>query len=628
LRKGRFVRNGAWAFILLCCGLLAPPALSAATKRAVLIGIDDYAYVRDLQGAANDVALMKQLLTTVYGFEAQDITVLTNSEATRARILTELHALADRLEEGDVVVLHFSGHGSAVQDRNDDELDRMDETLVAYDGKQTGEGQILDDEIHDFVRQASAITRNITVIFDSCHSGGGIRELPSVWDRWIPPAATARGGIIAGGDDEFRRLSGYVFISSARYDQKAREFEARNGQKHGILSYYLSEALREGRTETYRTLADLLKMTVPLANPKQTPDIEGPNLDNRIFGTERVSHEPYILATTEESDNRVYLEGGRVHGVNEGSVYALYSVYTARFNDPADSLGTVVIDRVGPTDAYGNFLPRGGGDGIQPVMRAVLRDHKTPNRYLSVALPNAPDTEELRTLERALGSENHVRVRHDQGAQVRIEQAGNRFHLIPVDPGLNAVSIDASNTELTVASLRSLARWYNTLAISNPASDVEVTVTLEGLDGRPLRSSDADRGTVIGPSDDYVVAVSHDSPSPLYIYILQLSSDGGVYLLERSRPSERVARGQVVRSLSYRTEFDTDQPELREIIKVLVTDRPIDMAPLVQDGLKAPPSGQGSLMDMLLQGMLGMFRDPEPVDGTWDTAELSFIVRR
>jgi hypothetical protein len=105
-----FVKGHPWA---------APPS----KRHALLIGINDYSSkdLPDLRGAVNDVRLLKRLLMTTYGFSEQDITVVADSEATREGILRELEKLASRAGTDDVVYIHYSGHGSQVEDLDGDD---------------------------------------------------------------------------------------------------------------------------------------------------------------------------------------------------------------------------------------------------------------------------------------------------------------------------------------------------------------------------------------------------------------------------------------------------------------------------------------------------------------------------
>ncbi len=106
-------------------------ASTTQRKRALLIGINQYDAKDDpqstlnfsqnatssgwlpLHGCVNDVELQRELLIYRFGFAPQDIVTLTDREATRTNIydaITE-HLTTQTLPD-DLVVVHFSGHGS------------------------------------------------------------------------------------------------------------------------------------------------------------------------------------------------------------------------------------------------------------------------------------------------------------------------------------------------------------------------------------------------------------------------------------------------------------------------------------------------------------------------------------
>ena len=109
-------------------------------KRALLIGINQYDAKEDTQnllsatangwlplhGCVNDVELQKELLIHRFGFAPQDIVTLTDLDATRSNIADAIatHLAAQTLPD-DLVIVHFSGHGSRLGNYN---------TLVPVDG--------------------------------------------------------------------------------------------------------------------------------------------------------------------------------------------------------------------------------------------------------------------------------------------------------------------------------------------------------------------------------------------------------------------------------------------------------------------------------------------------------------
>lgn len=84
----------------------------------MLIEINRYKIAgSDLRGCVNDVHNMEEVLNTYYDFTPETMTLLLDSDATRERIQKEIQNLFKGAKPGDVLYLHFSGHGSNVLDR-------------------------------------------------------------------------------------------------------------------------------------------------------------------------------------------------------------------------------------------------------------------------------------------------------------------------------------------------------------------------------------------------------------------------------------------------------------------------------------------------------------------------------
>jgi uncharacterized caspase-like protein len=99
-------------------------------KKAVLIGVNKYRIPgADLRGCVNDVKNMERVLTKSYGFKSGDIVTLLDYKATKTAIESAIRALIRGGKRGDVLLIHFSGHGSNVPDDNGDEADNRDEIL-------------------------------------------------------------------------------------------------------------------------------------------------------------------------------------------------------------------------------------------------------------------------------------------------------------------------------------------------------------------------------------------------------------------------------------------------------------------------------------------------------------------
>ncbi len=90
--------------------------------------------------------------------------MLTTEKARRAAVLESLSKVSSVLDNGDIFLLTYAGHGGQVPDTSGDEIDQLDETWCLYDG------QLLDDELTVAFSKFKAGVR-ILVVSDSCHSG-------------------------------------------------------------------------------------------------------------------------------------------------------------------------------------------------------------------------------------------------------------------------------------------------------------------------------------------------------------------------------------------------------------------------------------------------------------------------
>ena len=161
-------------------------------KLALLIGINHYNYKKwfSLAGAVNDVNLQKELLKHRFGFKEQDIVTLTDREANYDNILQtfEQHLLK-QAKPGDVVVFHYSGHGSQVADPDKVFEDGRTSTIVPVDSKlpfgyPNKGGRVKDITGHTlWLLMASLDTENISFVLDSCYSGGARQGILTIRSR-------------------------------------------------------------------------------------------------------------------------------------------------------------------------------------------------------------------------------------------------------------------------------------------------------------------------------------------------------------------------------------------------------------------------------------------------------------
>jgi len=207
----------------------------------VIVGIADYLAVTDLNYTDDDAEDFRQMLLDKGGFEADNIKLLLDSQATKFNIYDAITGWLDAREEAnDLVIFFFSGHGGQLVDYNGDESDGYDEYLFPYD-----EYLIQDDELDMWLDNLDS--NQVVVIVDSCYSGGliGVASVEASLEgarcKCLPPVGGVRGDAMVG--DGFAKdvdQSGRLVLTASSEDQSSWEFDA---LQHGAFTYYLLEAL-------------------------------------------------------------------------------------------------------------------------------------------------------------------------------------------------------------------------------------------------------------------------------------------------------------------------------------------------------------------------------------------------
>lgn len=160
----------------------AVQAAPAGRKWAVTVGIN---YLNmpagggRLSGCINDSDTFIEILSQKFGFKTSEIRQLRDDDRhkmpTKRNILAALNWLTEGASSGDHLFVHYSGHGSQRTDRDGDELDGRDETLVPCDFRHGG--MISDDELRQTLVLPLKRGVRLTCIFDCCHSGT-VLDLP------------------------------------------------------------------------------------------------------------------------------------------------------------------------------------------------------------------------------------------------------------------------------------------------------------------------------------------------------------------------------------------------------------------------------------------------------------------
>lgn len=180
-------------------------SVSAQTKRALVIGLGEQQdKVWNKINGDKDVPLVLGMLKSA-GFKS--VTALVNRQATKTGIIGAFRKMAASCKQGDVVYVHYSGHGQQMTDVHNDEKDGLDECWIPYDAYRKasatyhGEKHLTDDELNVYlnaIRNKIGAKGKLLVAIDACHSGDGTRGdndevVRGVEDTLVVDSLNARG---------------------------------------------------------------------------------------------------------------------------------------------------------------------------------------------------------------------------------------------------------------------------------------------------------------------------------------------------------------------------------------------------------------------------------------------------
>ncbi|WP_423603727.1 caspase family protein [Sphingomonas sp. MS122] len=276
-------------------------------NRALVVGIGDYGrLMQDLPGCANDRAGWSQALRGALGLGGTELRVRADAQATKLTLLNDLAWLLDNVSPGDQRVFFFAGHGARLRRRDpvtgiaDDVID---ETIVAYPGTSGDyEGFMLfDADLAAMIDQSGfPSSARLTLVMDSCHSGGMMRRLivgepldvplprclmieeeeKALSRAWLAQPTVRSFGSLDRAQTQVQR----VILAAARAEQPAWDDRMPNGLRHGVFSYHALNALA---AQPAISFSDMVATIAPLiaARFPQVPTLLGDSsrFSNRMF---------------------------------------------------------------------------------------------------------------------------------------------------------------------------------------------------------------------------------------------------------------------------------------------------------------------------------------------------------
>lgn len=245
-------------------------------KRALLVGINDYpGTFNDLMGCVADVQNMQDLLVSVFGFAREDIVMVTDRNATTSNILKALETLVHGARAGDLLVFHYSGHGSQVPDTHGDEADKLDEILCPVD--LDWKSHVIKDDDLGKIFNTLASGVHLEVFLDSCHSGTGLKDLNSTYrrPRFMPmPAELSPGAGKARKPRSIKPERAQVLWTACKANQYASD-ACLGGKYGGAFTTLFCEYVRRAQGKPSRNdLLKALRADLKKNGFTQTPQLE------------------------------------------------------------------------------------------------------------------------------------------------------------------------------------------------------------------------------------------------------------------------------------------------------------------------------------------------------------------
>lgn len=246
--------------------------------KALLIGINYIGKGGELNGCINDVENVRKMLVKLN--PDIELNILTEERAkkpTKRNIIQGFRWLTANNHKYDKIFLHYSGHGASVKDRNGDEDDNCDETLVPLDYQKNG--LIRDDDIHRLL--VKKIKTDFFAIMDCCHSATNLDmkfryECSPIFKRGLNKYCYKNYNTnykMFKSKSSFKTNKNIIMISGCMDKQTSADAYIKNIYQ-GALTYNFLETLKNNNYDmTYSQLMKELHLRLKFKGFTQKPQL-------------------------------------------------------------------------------------------------------------------------------------------------------------------------------------------------------------------------------------------------------------------------------------------------------------------------------------------------------------------
>lgn len=574
-----------------------------AALHALLIGVDYYlpnelpggVFYSSLGGCVRDITSVEEFLREKLATPDVRIRKLTSSAAgggagpreqprelaTYENIVSAFGEVLDEAAPGDSVYIHYSGHGGRVPTLLPEvKSNGLDETLVPMDIGRPEVPYLRDIELAHVLRRMADKGLIVTVVLDSCHSGGATRGEGNVAVRgvtdvdrtprpgmsrvaaraelaatWRAPSAGA-GPYVGPGEGWLPEAARYVLLAACRPSEAAYEYAFDGREKRGVLTYWLLDSLTQLRPGlTYKQIYERILGKIHSQFGGQTPMLLGVG-DRVVFGSDRVAS-PYsvLVMQTDASGQRVQLQAGHAQGVARGAQFTIYPPGPTGLDDAGGRLALAEVDDPGATISWAKVTARFRADAIETGARAVLLDPgqvRLRRNVRAVTCSGAgPELLALKQFEEALaevgsgwvqlakeGQEIDYQVAVNERGEYELwDPAGQQ--LVNMRPAIKARTAD--DAARVARRLVHLSKYHSVQRLDNPDRTSPLAHKLlvelcrlpdgfqpedERLDPQPF---DAEGGPLTSPTGEWLcLRIKNESSQVLNVAVFDLQPDWGI----------------------------------------------------------------------------------------------------
>lgn len=231
-------------------------------KKALVFGLNYNGTNNQLNGCINDASNISNFLKGV-GFKHQNINMITDETQVKPTASNMINSIINFIKsgnEGDLLFLYYSGHGSQTYDYSGDERDGKDELIVSIDSY-----GITDDYLKKIIQDN--LSKNVTLfyLFDCCNSGT-ILDLKYEYLSLNDYNLKNKSVITDTNDSE--TLSNVILLSGCRDEQYSYETETQEltNKVQGVMTTNFINIIKSNPLISWKDL--LIKMRESINNQK------------------------------------------------------------------------------------------------------------------------------------------------------------------------------------------------------------------------------------------------------------------------------------------------------------------------------------------------------------------------